>query len=704
MSEDDESVHSGTSVPSIGEDAQDPQVRHLIVSEECCRAVYRSSDGGTYICPRITEDCMKRNHVRLRVTNRGDPAIYEIHRGVRGGFRGVFADVRLSPDEHNRLIQEARDRNRASAALTAGADVLTGASGTVADVSPTHPTAPTAVVPAPTSNIPMDQQTPEQLLATIAALQVLLQSHSASGNVDTIEATSALQPVVATHSIPPAITVPTPMLALGGASQPPSSQILTPATPPLPPTTQGAPLIVTTPTLAGVAPTPAPPGNAMPATALGILHPSTTPHTPQVSFAASTGSAAPISSMGTPSADRWYAVVVGRSPSDTGVYKDYANVAPLVVGVSGAVFRGGFKTKVEADSYLASVVSIPVTTTPTRKQKWYVITVGGDPSDRGIYDNWPDVAQRVLGVGGAVYQGGFQSLPEAERFLNQAGPTAAHQSGPAPSLAPHTPQGIPPQQPPHYPGPVASPQQPQATPTHYGGVPQPGPGQPHYPVQNQYQTPPPPSSHPSPYPPHSSQGTHGPGTWSAGSQQQGYWAPSHFGTAPHQGTSYGSYPSQGGTGSNGIPSPSHFPHSPGYGTPSSQGMNHGPPPGTPHGGYTTGVPGNSYGATPPGPGFGAPQGTPVTPGGAYGGTHTTPGTTGGPWTMPQRLVGADPSSGTKGDLWGVKANEDLSMLNAWSPPGMQLEKSVRFGDQALDAVGLPASSKRNGLPWVTSAQ
>jgi hypothetical protein len=63
--------------------------------------------------------------------------------------------------------------------------------------------------------------------------------------------------------------------------------------------------------------------------------------------------------------DRWYAVVVGRDPRDTGVYKDYANVDPLVNGVSGAQFQGGFKTKVEAESYLTSVVSLPVGATPT---------------------------------------------------------------------------------------------------------------------------------------------------------------------------------------------------------------------------------------------------------------------------------------------------------------------------------------------------
>jgi hypothetical protein len=48
----------------------------------------------------------------------------------------------------------------------------------------------------------------------------------------------------------------------------------------------------------------------------------------------------------------------------------------------------------------------------------------------------------------------------------------------------------------------------------------------------------------------------------------------------------------------------------------------------------------------------------------------------------------------KGELWGVKASEDLSMLQAWSPPGMTLEKQVRYGDQSLDAVGLPGTSSQ----------
>jgi hypothetical protein len=94
--EDEGSLQSGTSVPSIGDDVDDPQIQHLVVSQDRCRAMYRSSSGDTYICPRETDLCHKRNHIRIRVTNRGDPGIYEIHRGTRGGFRGIYGNRRLT--------------------------------------------------------------------------------------------------------------------------------------------------------------------------------------------------------------------------------------------------------------------------------------------------------------------------------------------------------------------------------------------------------------------------------------------------------------------------------------------------------------------------------------------------------------------------------------------------------------------------------
>jgi hypothetical protein len=47
--------------------------------------------------------------------------------------------------------------------------------------------------------------------------------------------------------------------------------------------------------------------------------------------------------------------------------------------------------------------------------------------------------------------------------------------------------------------------------------------------------------------------------------------------------------------------------------------------------------------------------------------------------------------GKKGELWGAKAGEDLTMLQAFSAPGITLEAQVRAANQSLDAVGLPGT-------------
>jgi hypothetical protein len=71
---------------------------------------------------------------------------------------------------------------------------------------------------------------------------------------------------------------------------------------------------------------------------------------------------------------------------------------------------------------------------------------------------------------------------------------------------------------------------------------------------------------------------------------------------------------------------------------------------------------------------------PATPGGyTSGGPPGTPHTPGSHWAAPRRLVGADPSTGKKGELWGLKAGEDLSMLQAWSPPGIASRMSAQAG-------------------------
>jgi hypothetical protein len=61
----------------------------------------------------------------------------------------------------------------------------------------------------------------------------------------------------------------------------------------------------------------------------------------------------------------------------------------------------------------------------------------------------------------------------------------------------------------------------------------------------------------------------------------------------------------------------------------------------------------------------------------------------------------------KVELWGIKASKDLSMLQAWSPPGMMLEKQVRYGDQTLDALGLPGTPSQGSddfeMAWLLDA-
>jgi hypothetical protein len=205
--DDDEPVHSGTSVLSIGEDYQDPQVQHLIVGEDCCRAIYRSIEGVHYICPRKRDECHKRNHVRLRVTSLGEVGIFEIHRGIRGGFRGVYAHCRLSEADHHILLKEARDRNRVNAAVAAGrTGVLVGnlPPAGVVEASDLGPPAD----PLP----PEGAQTPAELMAMIAQLQSMLAASTMVVPPPPGEGTPPVVPPATT--IPPAIHVTAPSVDL----------------------------------------------------------------------------------------------------------------------------------------------------------------------------------------------------------------------------------------------------------------------------------------------------------------------------------------------------------------------------------------------------------------------------------------------------------------------------------------------------------
>jgi hypothetical protein len=284
---------------------------------------------------------------------------------------------------------------------------------------PTLPIPPAFPVPVGTPGLA--SQSPDELQATIAYLQEQLR-------VSGVTSTAGAPTPGATGGVPPAITVTLPVTAPAGAVPLPAGG---PSTV-VPPGTGGGPAATA----------------AQPAAGTGILRgPSSTPTTTLVSFGSglAVGSAAP----GTPApggSDRWYAVVVGREPRDTGVYKDFANVEPLVTGVSGGVFRGPFKTKTEAESFLSSMVSLPVATTPSRRQKWYVVSVGQDPTDRGVYGSWPEVAAKVVGVSGAVYQGGFKSQAEAEAFLARSpmpGPAPAPRPVPGTTARSHQPSAQP---------------------------------------------------------------------------------------------------------------------------------------------------------------------------------------------------------------------------------------------------------------------
>jgi hypothetical protein len=232
--EDDDSVHSGTSVPSIGEDAADPQVRHLIVSEDCCRAIYRSSGGNQYICPRITQECHKRNHIQSCAIHQGEAAS-EIHCGLQGGFQGVRSDQRLSPDEHLRLIDEIRERNRASAALTVGATALTKGLETVASLAIGLPSddATTAVPPFASGVLPPTQPDTAELLAMSSQLQEQLRLQGAPpSSTPPITANCLASPP--RGGVPPAILMTNPAIGQIGAPWIPTMRSQEPEGPPTP--------------------------------------------------------------------------------------------------------------------------------------------------------------------------------------------------------------------------------------------------------------------------------------------------------------------------------------------------------------------------------------------------------------------------------------------------------------------------------------
>jgi hypothetical protein len=54
-------------------------------------------------------------------------------------------------------------------------------------------------------------------------------------------------------------------------------------------------------------------------------------------------------------------------------------------------------------------------------------------------------------------------------------------------------------------------------------------------------------------------------------------------------------------------------------------------------------------------------------------------------------AGADPSTGRKDTLYGLHANEDGSLMQSCSPPGLTTEGHMHLADQILDLVALPGT-------------
>jgi hypothetical protein len=484
------------------------------------------------------------------------------------------------------------------------------------------PAPPVPPAPLGIDSPAIDTQTPDQLLATIAHLQSLLLSQATGPTTPEAPIAPAPQGLA---SPDPNVTIPPPGIV----------PVVLPGIPPvahaLPvaqmPTVAQAPIAAQVPPIspylaAVLAPTLRVAASGATTTPVPVV---TTPRVPppvppsipaSVSFAL--GANPPAGPVPHTTPQKWYVVVVGRNQGDTGVYNNWGLVGPMVTGVPGAIFKGGFKTRAEAESYLANAVAIPVAPTASRRPKWYAISVGRDPEDRGVYDSWPDVASRVVGVDGAVYQGGFDTRNEAEVFL-------ARLPGPPPSFATQAATApVPP-------------------PLGTGG-------------QQSWTTPVAPSANQ--YHPGTPQAPLGPAPGPYGHTPTGYASP--YGASPGPPSPYGTqvppaHPQAYAAPQRAPPSP----YGPHYGqSPGNQGM------------------GQTF-APPPGSGSLPNPGAPP---------HT--------WTLPQRLVGPDPSIGKKGELWTAKAGEDLSMLQAWAPPGLTLERQVQYGDQALDAVGLPGTSSQ----------
>ena len=310
--------------------------------------------------------------------------------------------------------------------------------------------------------------------------------------------------------------------------------------------------------------------------------------------------------------------------------------------------------------------------------KFYVVMKGRVPADNGIYHTWAIAGKKVIGVSGALHQS-FKTYREAFEYwwhgtqqLVASGelpgrvpqpPPVGLDGGPGGDWMPVTEGGWR-----FFPPSTQAPSSARATESQPRFVPQPSSGdRPNYHGQAGIQ----PVSAPQ-----------APSFPSSQATQLPVPGPNHH-SAPSPGTGYtGQYPQ-------GHPSttPLTFPWGPPPPPMSQPTYGHVAPMPS----HTPSVMGYNYPYPPPASAFpGHP--TPSYSMGGYGiGGGGNPGGTVNPHAITSRFRGPDSSSGREGEVFGIKAQEEHAMLEAFAP-GLSYEAQNRIALQMLDAVGLPGTS------------
>lgn len=669
--DDDLSVFSDGSVPSVGEDLKTPDLEYLVLRPDRCRALGTNKNEDPVICPHLATECTKRGH--RSTLHRGPPGAYKVLKGPRGGIQGVSSVDRLSVAQYLAFKEERLRLSRSQAGLSTNPDLTQVA--TSLDRLSLNQGNPTPVREKTQGSAPGPGPTYPEEMITPPPDEAERGSSKKEGS--------------------PSVTVET---VTDASDHTPSSGLAT-------------------------------------------------------DWTSSTGSRPPVTEgeARAPSPDAgafftWYGIQVGRHADSPGVYQDWPTVARHVIGCPQAIWAR-FDTRAAAEAFVQDGAKKPSAAPPPaprpalKTKRWYAVAIGRYPEDTGVYDSWAEVDRRVTGVSGAVHKGRFKTREEAQAYLDHAmgltspgrmppvfiqGPpdtggredasrvsqvtwgqsTTAPSNRPgsrtseqtdapptwdeffrtessapqvsrrsmvsgstptdlAPNLAATPSRSRVPQMPPesraahatepYFPSqgrPYA-----QQYPGPYGGVPAAGP--PHQ------QT---------PMPPHHA-------AW------HGY--PGPHTTQPTHAVGYPGDP-QAYHGSQTMPPPM----SPSYGHPHMHFNPGGAAPGYWPGGLSypspSGPPPASYVHTSVPP----EQSTipPVTPP-----RHATPGgmgyapPSGNQMTPAPSFIGEDPSVGKSGELFGLPAGEDATVLQAMCPPGLSAEQQVRLATQTLDASALPGT-------------